>query len=204
MFFNQYNGFTEAPRNFRFGLGNEIDDFVSSCNPDVLILRVNENSPISNIIIQQLSNFNKFVVALSKTTEGIAVREIRTESDVETPEPDYIVYLAIPRSKRDEFIDTLDGIENFNHSLAGSSETSTDLCSIYMPPLMDYSARIDVQANGNSGAKAVLSQLLEECGQEVFDTVAPQLGTGFQIWVKFKDECNEDVKLLVEKYMPKS
>lgn len=51
----------------------------------------------------------------------------------------------------------------------------------------------------NPGALRVLHDLAQK-GPEIYQAVAPQLGTGSEIWLKYKDECGEDLDTLIEKY----
>ena len=62
-----------------------------------------------------------------------------------------------------------------------------------------YADLITKQADGNPGAANVLKQLLEE-GSQVFDRVAPNLGTGNQVWEKYKDECRQSLPELINRY----
>lgn len=59
---------------------------------------------------------------------------------------------------------------------------------------------LEERAQGNPGAMVVLIRLATLFGQDVYKKVAPKLGRGSEIWIKFKDECGENMNLLVEKY----
>jgi len=51
----------------------------------------------------------------------------------------------------------------------------------------------------NLGAANVLGQLAAR-GTEIYNTVAPNLGFGSEIWEKFNNECGKDLDTLIEKY----
>jgi hypothetical protein len=55
------------------------------------------------------------------------------------------------------------------------------------------------RAQGNPGASNVLGQLAAR-GAEIYNTVAPNLGTSSEIWEKYSDECDENLDALIEKY----
>lgn len=58
------------------------------------------------------------------------------------------------------------------------------------------------RALGNRGAASVLGQLAG-MGEEVYNKIAPELGFGSEIWVKYNDECGQSMDKLKEKYSPK-
>lgn len=60
--------------------------------------------------------------------------------------------------------------------------------------------QISLQSQGNPGAIRVLAGLLQR-GIKIFDAVSKNLGKGSEIWVKYKDECGEDLDRLIEVYM---
>ena len=64
----------------------------------------------------------------------------------------------------------------------------------------DYMQDIMDRCEGNPGALRVLDDILKEKGPEMYDKVAPNLGQGSEIWLKYKDECGEDLDALIEKY----
>ena len=65
----------------------------------------------------------------------------------------------------------------------------------------DAETRADIlnRSKGNAGAMRILVELLSK-GGEVYKKVASNLGEGSQIWEKFKDECGENLDLLIQKY----
>ena len=63
----------------------------------------------------------------------------------------------------------------------------------------DIQKDIRERAQGNPGASNVLGQLAAK-GAEVYNTVAPNLGTGSEIWEKYSDECGKNLNTLIEKY----
>ena len=64
----------------------------------------------------------------------------------------------------------------------------------------DHMQDIMNRCEGNPGALRVLADILKEKGPEVYVKVAPNLGKGSEIWLKYKDECGEDLDALIEKY----
>ena len=63
----------------------------------------------------------------------------------------------------------------------------------------DIQKDIRERAQGNPGATNVLNQLASR-GAEVYNAVAPNLGPGYEIWLKYRDECKEDLDAMIEKY----
>ena len=64
----------------------------------------------------------------------------------------------------------------------------------------DHMQDIMDRCEGNPGALRVLADILKEKGPEVYGKVAHNLGKGSEIWLKYKDECGEDLDALIEKY----
>lgn len=64
----------------------------------------------------------------------------------------------------------------------------------------DYMQDIIDRCEGNPGGMRVLADLLREKGPEAYEKIAPNLGKGPEIWLKYKDECGEDLDALIEKY----
>ena len=64
---------------------------------------------------------------------------------------------------------------------------------------MDVQKDILERAKGNPGAARILGQLASK-GEEIYSKVAPNLGNGSEIWLKYKDECGEDLDAMIEKY----
>jgi hypothetical protein len=56
------------------------------------------------------------------------------------------------------------------------------------------------RCEGNRGVLKILSTLLRDKGPDVYEKVAPNLGRGGDVWLKYKDECGEDLDTLIEKY----
>ena len=65
----------------------------------------------------------------------------------------------------------------------------------------DYLEDIMLRSEGNHGAKKVLNDIYKKEGSDIYDMVAPNLGKGSEIWLKYKDECREDLEALIEKYL---
>ena len=72
----------------------------------------------------------------------------------------------------------------------GSPEQKTPDC---MQDILD-------RCEGNPGAMRVLADILKEKGPDVYGKVAPNLGKGSEIWLKYKDECGQDSDAMIEKY----
>jgi len=63
--------------------------------------------------------------------------------------------------------------------------------------VFDVQADIGKRAEGNRGTLSLLCAIYDKVGEEKYKKIAPQLGTGPQIWFKYRDECNEDLDLLI-------
>jgi len=63
----------------------------------------------------------------------------------------------------------------------------------------DVQKDIREKAKGNPGSSSVLGQLATK-GAEIYNTVAPNLGTGSEIWKKYSDECDKNLDTLIKKY----
>ena len=64
---------------------------------------------------------------------------------------------------------------------------------------LDIQKDIRDRAKGNPGVANVLGQLASR-GEEIYNKVAPKLGTGGEVWEKYKDECREDLDTLIKNY----
>lgn len=65
---------------------------------------------------------------------------------------------------------------------------------------MDLEQDIVNRGEGNPGAVTVLARILREHGPLMYTRVAPNLGRGPDIWIKFKNECDKDLDELVKRY----
>lgn len=63
----------------------------------------------------------------------------------------------------------------------------------------DVQKDIRERAKGNPGAAEVLEQLASR-GAETYSRVAPNLGTGYEIWIKYKDECGKNLDKMIKRY----
>ena len=64
---------------------------------------------------------------------------------------------------------------------------------------VDILSDIKERSKGNIGASRVLSDLAFK-GAEIYNKVAPNLGSGSEIWLKYSDDCNSNLDALIEKY----
>ena len=65
----------------------------------------------------------------------------------------------------------------------------------------DIKKDIASRSNGNPGAVTVLANLYKK-DPELYTAIAPKLGTGTEVWNKYRDECGGDLNALIEKYKP--
>lgn len=78
-----------------------------------------------------------------------------------------------------------------------SSETGIGLPEQKIP---DCIKDILDRCEGNPGVMNVLADILQKKGPEVYHKVAPNLGKGSEIWLKYKDECGQNLDVMIEKY----
>jgi len=79
-------------------------------------------------------------------------------------------------------------------------ETNFGASPNFGPEITDYIQDIKDRGKGNPGAMQVLSRILKEKGPDVYNKVVPNLGLGYEIWIKFKDECGQNLDTLIERY----
>lgn len=86
---------------------------------------------------------------------------------------------------------------NNDHIAPGMSEQEfRSIIGLQYDP--DYEDKIYFQANGNLGAAVVLRQLYDR-GTKVFDAVSPNLGSGIQVWDKYKN-CRDNLDAVIAQY----
>jgi len=66
--------------------------------------------------------------------------------------------------------------------------------------IIDIKEDIVSRSKNVPGASKVLKTIYENLGEEVYKILAPKLGEGADIWIKYKDECGGDLGDLVLKY----
>lgn len=205
--------FSQPGAEFHLNMGGgssdtwKIDEFVRENNADVEVLR--GRASLTDDQIQSLSSAGKFIVAIGDQLKEILVREILSAADVAAINEEYssgvliqVAYMAISEDKRKGLFNVLDSISIVHCVPALRLELTT--CR----PVSDdtnttnaeaYRSKILLLAEGNPGAIRVLCELLAE-GSHVFDRVAPNLGTGSEIWEKYKDNCGEEISNLIARY----
>jgi len=126
---------------------------------------------------------------------------------------DYIRHQAIEEANNvaNELIEQLEkiGIHSIetnspvtNIHLGGMEDEHIDIVT-EQSGVKDEDVQKDVRerAKGNPGSARVLAELSLR-GPEIYNVVAPMLGSGADIWLKYKDECRENMDDLIEKYSP--
>ena len=210
--------FSQAKLDFKLNMAEDsgdagkIDAFVQANNTDVQVLR--GEARVTDAQIRSFNSSGKFVVGIGDQLMRIPVREICSEADVVLMNASYcsgmlvdIAYMAISETKRSEFVDALDTMTGKDHNVQRAVFASfergrvSDEVITRSAKVDDaaYQAKITSQAQGNLGAKRVLKELLAE-GQDVFDRVAPKLGSGHLIWEKYRNHCGEDISKLIATY----
>ena len=64
---------------------------------------------------------------------------------------------------------------------------------------IDIQNDIIERAKGNPESVDVLDQLASR-GAEIYNTIAPKLGVGTEIWLKYRDECGKNLDVMIKKY----
>ena len=195
------------------GLPTKVDIFFQRHAAQAEILR--GPASFTDQDIKNIHQTGRFVVGIIEVYSGqgtaLAVREIAVSDDAKAMNAPLFLgkevsvsYMTLPEALRNEFVFALHSQPMLQHDVSMSWDVKNGLGSdAEGDKVRDafYKEKIEELAQMRESAKEVLSLLLAE-GRDVFDKIAPRLGSGLQICQKF-EICAGNIHEFIARYAAK-